>query len=306
MDEAEKHYPGQPEPEAPAPEAPKPEEPKPEEKTPETPADDAPEGKPEADKPEDTPPAKPDEPTPPLKKRSIYDDYRDKKKELREAETTLETERAARAAAETKAQELQALLDAKKDAATPEAKAEAADDIKAFAEKHGMSADALRELTSVILKQVPKGEQPAGLSEEDKQKLAEVDGLRTWKQEQEAKATREAEDRAILNEASSVKTLLDVHDDIELQAVMAEIVKLAHTAAFHDKEVEYIVWKNKDALSKLVSPKKPSFEPTGQQPGTDTDTEIDFSDGGKLTPEAAGKAAMKDKPKSSLEVRSGR
>lgn len=43
---------------------------------------------------------------------------------------------------------------------------------------------------------------------------------------------------------------------------MKEIVKLSHTAEFHDKEVDYIVWKRKAELSKLISPKKPSFERT--------------------------------------------
>ena len=69
---------------------------------------------------------------------------------------------------------------------------------------------------------------------------------------------------------------------------MQEIVRLAHTKAFHDKEVDYIVWKNRDALAEMVSPKKPSFEEGGQR-GDSADTgRKAFS--GKMTPMQAEQA----------------
>ena len=81
---------------------------------------------------------------------------------------------------------------------------------------------------------------------------------------------------------------------------MDELVKLAHTKEFHDKEVEYIVWKKQADLAKLVSPKKPSFESGDHNISEAHETEVDFSSG-KVTPEQAQKAIFR--PKSTYEVR---
>ena len=87
---------------------------------------------------------------------------------------------------------------------------------------------------------------------------------------------------------------------LSFTTVMKEIVRLAHTPRFHDKEVQYIVWANQDALSKLVSPKKPSFERGGGNAPDAEVKEVDFS--GKMTPAQAQKA-MESGPKSALEIR---
>lgn len=241
----EKHYPGQEDaPKDPTvpqePEAEKPEEPK--------------EPEPEADKPEDKPDIK--------SKRSIYDDYKEKKQELKAAE-----ERAA--AAEAKAAELESLLQKQEEAETPAERKQAAKDLKEYASKYNYDAGSLEELRSIFAKDI--------LSDEDKALLAE------YKADKAARA-KEAEDKAILDLAPTVKEQLSIHNDDELKVVMSEIVKLAHTDQFHDKEVEYIVWKNKDALSKLVSPKRNSFETGDNRQPSQGKGEIDYSKGG-LTPE---------------------
>jgi alanyl-tRNA synthetase len=143
---------------------------------------------------------------------------------------------------------------------------------------------------------------PGQLSEADRKELSD---LKAWKADNEAKEARAAEDREVLATASTVKTQLEIHDDAELKAVMEEIVKLSHTEAFHDKEVEYIVWKNKDALSKLVSPKKPSFESGGQQGEAAPASEPDFSSGKGITP-AMAQTASQEKRGSALEIRRGK
>lgn len=274
MDE-EKHYPPGAEPETPV------EEPKPEAEAPEAEKPEAQTPDPEkekADKPvEEEPPQLP-------KKRSIYDDLKDKKQEAKDAKARAE-------AAEAKAAELQALLDTKADATTPKEKADADDDIAAFAEAEGVTPESLDKLTKFIIAKLPKA--PESMT---------PDELAAWR-DQRAKDQQAAEDREVLDQSPSVKKQLDIQDEAEVKSVMDEIVRLAHTDAYHDKEVDYIVWKNRDALSKLVSPKKPSFETGGQNGENDEVAEVDFSTG-KVTPEQVSRATTF--PKSSYEVRKGK
>jgi hypothetical protein len=279
--EEEKHFPPG---SAPAPE-PKVEEPKVDEPAAEAepakveePADDK---APEAEKPkEETEPAA----DPKIKKpRSVYDDLKDTRKEKKDAEIRATV-------AETKAAELQALLDAKDEAKTPEEKKEAADDIEAFASQHNLDADQIRGLTDLILKKVPKADMPEGLK---------PDEVAAWRADRAA-AARQAEDAQILATAPAIQKQLSITEQKELDAVMAEVTRLAHTPEFHDKEVEYIVWKNQAALSKMVSPKKPSFESGNSRAEAEAEASIDFSSG-KVTPEQVASAIRA--PKQSYDIR---
>lgn len=228
------------------------------------------------------------------KPRSVYDDLKDTRKERNEARTAAETEKARADAAEAKAAELEALLKQGKDAKTPKEQSEVADDIKAYAEKHNLDAGSVTDLIKVMEQRVGAQQLP----EEVTKRLTELEGFKATKEAQEK---RDAEDREIQAAAPTVKSNLEIHDDAELAKVMDEIVRLAHTKPFADKEVDYIVWKNKDALSKLVSPKKPSFESGGARVEADAPAEVSFD--GKMTPATAQKAMLEQAPKSALEVR---
>jgi hypothetical protein len=281
MDDEELHFPPGAEPETPAPEAPK-DEPKPEE----APAPEE-EKAPEADKPAEAEEKKDGDPAPevPLqKKRSVYDDLKETRKELKEAKVRL--------------QELEGGKPADKPAEAPPKDAEPADELDAYAKENNLDAKALGRLAEIIAKRVPNAE----VSKTERDQLAE---LKAWQTDQLAKEQRAAEDREVLASAPAVKTQLEIHDDAELDAVMKEIVKLSHTEEFHDKEVDYIVWKKKDALSKLVSPKKPSFESGGSPAEAGAETEPDFSSGKGVTPEMAQKASQ-SKGGSALEIRKGK
>ncbi len=85
---------------------------------------------------------------------------------------------------------------------------------------------------------------------------------------------------------------------------MNEVVRLAHTKEFHDKETDYIVWKNREALAKMVSPKKPSFEAGGQTQDSDAPAAVDFSSG-RVTPEQAQRAVYEPRA-SQFEIKQGR
>jgi hypothetical protein len=282
--EEEKHFPGQQAAETPADEQPKEETPKPEAPKEEAPKGDTPEPGEEApkDEPKDEKPPEPEQPLP--KKRSVYDDLKDTRKERNEARAAAEAEKARADAAEAEAARLKgdtppAPKPEEKKPDTP------ADDLSAFAEENGLDAKGLNRLIEIITKRIPQ----AQLSEEEKADLASV---REWRASNE----RQQEDQEVLSQATTVKAELGIADDAELQNVMKEIVRLAHTERFHDKEVGYIVWANKDALSKLVSPKKPSFESGGQQGEAAAEEEVDFSSG-KVTP-AQVERAVRDRGRS--------
>jgi colicin import membrane protein len=243
-----------------------------------------------------------DDPEVPLKKRSIYDDLKDTRKEKNAfkdaAVAALEAQGVTLTGKET-AEELQAL--AKKtpsDAPAKPADTAPTDELEAFAKENQLDAAGLARLAEIIAKRIPQGQ----LSAEEKQQLTE---LTAYKAKKDAEETRAAEDQEVLATAPTVKTQLEIHDDAELATVMKEIVKLSHTAEFHDKEVDYIVWKNKDALAKLVSPKKPSFESGGHQGDAPAADEPDFSSGKGITPGMAEKATM-EKQGSALVIRKGK
>ena len=285
MDEAERHYPPGAEPEQETPAA---------EQTPEDkPADaPAPEAKPEEGKPEEQPegekpseeqtlegekPADEETPADNLpKKRSIYDDLKeertDRKGYQQIAVQALKAQGIELTGKES-VEELSALLQKKSEAETPAENADADDDLKAFAEAEGMTVEAVEKLFGLFEKRVTS---KSALPDDAKAQLSE---FQAWKQEQEATDRRKAEDAAIAAEAPTVKKFLDIHDDGELATVMAEITRLSHTKEFHDKEVEYIAWKKKDVLAKLVSPKKPSFESAGKRGDQSEAAATDFTSG---------------------------
>jgi hypothetical protein len=230
-----------------------------------------------------------------IKSRSIYDDYKDQKRETKEWKSAAIAIAKAKGieltGSETPA-ELQALLDKKDETPPPASDAPPAnvdDDLKAFAEAEGMSAEGLQRLVDLIKQRIPT----SALSKEDQEALK---GLRDF----QASQTRAQEDQQILAAAPEVKKQLEIHDEGELATVMKEITRLAHTPRFADKEIDYVVWANKDALGKLVSPKRPSFEQGGQPGDAPPETAPDFSKGG-VTPEQAQKAQTKSS--SSLEIR---
>jgi hypothetical protein len=288
--EDEKHFPPGTEPELPASEAPQPESAEVPQDKPKPEGEAKPEGETPAE-PEKEEAAKPEgeeEPPQLSKKRSIYDDLKDERRERKDAQAKAQTAEERAATAEAKAAELQALLDAKNDAKTPQEKSNADDELKTFAEAEGLSVEGLEKLVGIIGKRVS-----TPIPEEVQKTLAE---FTKWQKTHKA----QQEDQEILSAAPSVKTALDVHDDAELQSVMKEVVRLAHTPEFHDKEVDYIVWKNRDKLAKLVSPKKPSFESGTPSRAEGAEEKIDFGSG-KVTPEQVEKALTSSKP--SYEIR---
>jgi hypothetical protein len=53
-----------------------------------------------------------------------------------------------------------------------------------------------------------------------------------------------------------------------------ELDTLAHTTEFHDKEIDYIAFKNQDKLSSLITPHKRGLESKGRVDATNIPTDF--------------------------------
>jgi len=207
-----------------------------------------------------------DEPTEPVeplieepkveRKRSIYDDLKDKKSELK-------SERTLREQAEHERDELKSKLEARENAVTPEEKQFASDDLESFAQEIGADPQAIRKMKELFLKDAQPQSDPA-LAE----KLAKFEAWQAQNQEVMEKQMFEDEYQSSL---PKLKEILPKASEEEMQGVRKEIERLSHTKEYHDKDLDYIAWKNKETLSALISPKKAGLERKGR---TDAQEEI--------------------------------
>lgn len=235
-----------------------------------------------------------EEPKEPLApKRSIYDDLKEKKVQVREAKEEVESMRAENARL---AQELETLKQAKVDAKTPVEKQTADEEIAAFAESIGAEPEAIAGLIPILEKRLNKGET---LSKED------LDFIKQVKAEQQKSAGQIAFNNEWDGFAPSLKAEFPHVSDADLASVRKEVERLAHTPEFHDKEIDYIYFKTKNSLSKLISPKRSSID-GGGAPAPVAETPVVTELSGKMSPMDVQNAIQKDKnSSSSLEVRAG-
>jgi hypothetical protein len=273
---------------------PSPENPAPEQKPKEKPAEDnkpATDPKPE-EKQEEKPEEKPDAPLQ-TKPRTIYDDYKDKKKEVKEKDSEIDV---LKTQLSEKDRLIADLTEKAKLAETPAEKQEVEDEISQIAEKIGADPEGIKVLTEFLSKKLVK---PVGveISPED---LEAIKNFRESKNQQESKAQFTKEWNVF---EPSLKAEFPSVSNEELEVIREVVDKLAHSPKYADKEVDYIYFKEKANLSKLISPKRPSYEGSNSDKTTpDGDTEVELSS--KSTPMDAMKATSKQ-PSSGLEIRSG-
>lgn len=187
------------------------------------------------------------------RKRSIYDDLKDRKKDLKE-------EREAREEAERQVTELKQRVENLEKARNPEDKKEAQDEIDKFIADHKeWDKPAIADLVSLVR----KGVKPESAMSAEDRKVIEDARLITAKGNKDAdKQSFETEYQAT---APSIKEMFPQATVEELSEVKKTLEGLAHSKGWHDKELDYIVFKNKDILSKLISPKTRGLEPKGKQ-----------------------------------------
>lgn len=213
--------------------------------------EEAPEQEPKAPETE-----KPEEPTEPLqetpkleRKRSIYDEYKEKKAELK-------SERDLREQAERERDEFRTKYEALQNAETPQERQEAQDELESFAKEINADPQALRKMRELFLKDVKP--------QTDDELARDLKEFKEWKAQNSElmeKQMFEDEYRASL---PTLKEMLPNASDEEMQKVKDTLDKLSHSKEFHDKDLEYIAWKHRSELSALISPKKRGLESKGK------------------------------------------
>lgn len=185
------------------------------------------------------------------KKRSIYDEYKDKKSELK-------TEREMRQEAERKAEEYRLKVEAYENADTTVEKQEALDDLGQFANKIQADPAAIKEMFNLFSKKLKIPD----IDESLKKDIADI---------KEFKATNaKAFEKQIFEEEYSktipaLKTFFPNANDDEMIAIKTELDKLSHTKDWHDKSLKYIAFEHQEVLKSLVSPKKRGMESKGRK-----------------------------------------
>lgn len=228
---------------------------------------------PEAPEPvEETPVVEPQKEEPkndlpePREKRSIYDEYKEKKSELK-------TERELREQAERERDEFKQKLEALTTAETPAEKQEAEEDAIAYAKKVGADPD----LVGRIIADARKGFEPkaTGLSDSDRALLEEA---------RLAKEVLEFE-KEFTSITPTLKEYFPNATDDEMTAIKKELDTISHTKDWADKSLDYIAFKQKEKLSALVSPKKRGLEPKNPKDAPQGDTDFNpNADLSKMTP----------------------
>ncbi len=182
------------------------------------------------------------------KKRSIYTDYKEKKEDLKK-------EKEARETAERERDEFKTKLEALESAgANKNEIRKAQDDIDAFAEANKLDPEALKTMRDLFLKDFKA---PQSLSEEDRKTLEDAKSFVATNRKTVEKQEFEEEFASTL---PTLKELFPKATAEEFVNIKKEVDKIAHSKDWNDKTLDYVIFKNKDSLTKLVSPKKRGME----------------------------------------------
>lgn len=246
------------------------------------PANPKPEDKPEEVKPEDKSELQ-------TKARTIYEAHKEVKQEKRELKSENEILKSQLAERD---QLIEDLTLKAQNAETPAEKEEVADEIKEIAEAIGADPDGIAKLTDFLTKKMAK---PDGvqISQED---LDAIKGIRQTKAQQEALVQFTGEWNKF---EPSLKVDFPHVSNEELTVVKEFVDKLAHSPKYHDKEVDYIYFKEKATLEKLISPKRQSYEGSDNRPAHEGNADVELS--GRSSPMDAMRAT--ERQHSALDIR---
>lgn len=242
-----------------------PEDTPPEESTVEEPKVETPE-EPKQEPKKEEEPEKPEEVI--ERKRSIYHDLKEKKHELR-------SEREAREQVEQERDELRRRLEEIQGANGSDA--EKSKDVVKYAEEVG--ADPV--LVQRIIEEARAGVK-AEIPEDLKNGLEE---FKSWKQQNAELMDKQLFEKEFVQAIPSIQQMFPNATQEEITAMKSELDKLSHSKEMHDKELDYVVFKNRAHLESFVSPKKRGIESRGRIDSDDNSTEfnpnVDFS---KMSP----------------------
>lgn len=222
-----------------------------EEKKTEEPVEETPAEKPKVEEKVEEPEKKPEEEPKKeeekevFKKRSIYDEYKDKKSELK-------SEKELREKFESENTELKDKLEALKNADTPKEKQDAQDDIDELAKEINADPEAIRKLQKVFL----KGIKPTN----DENLKKDLEDFKSWKTQNQKVMQTQQFDTEFETVLPQIKLDFPKATDEELKTIKKSLDTISHSKEYHDKSLDYVVFKEKEALTALISPKKKGME----------------------------------------------
>jgi hypothetical protein len=202
------------------------------------------------------------------KKRSIYNDLKDTRNDLK-------SEREAREKAERELTELRSKLDDK-----PSVQLEA-DDLDAFATEIGADPQVIKKMQELFLKNAPA----STISPELQTKLEQFE---KWQETNSSAIEAQQFQTEFQSAIPQLQKLFPNASKEDIVAMKSEIDKLAHTSEYHDKEIDYIAFKNQDKLSTIITPRKRGLESKGRVDATHTPSTFDpNADITKMSPKEA-------------------
>lgn len=204
------------------------------------------------------------------RKRSIYDEYKDRKAELK-------TEKELRETAERERDELSRKLEDATRAKGTENADDAEEDAMAYAKKVGADPDLVKR----IIEDARKGLE----HKPDEALQKDLADFKQWKV-----ANAKTIEQSMFNDEfekvlPSLKQQYPTASAEEMSAIKKELDAISHTKDWHDKDLDYVAFKNADKLSALVSPKKRGMESKGRKDVEAIEYEFDpNADYAKMSP----------------------
>lgn len=224
--------------------------------------------------PEGTPDGEPEAPEPlteepkERKPRSIYHDLKDTRNDLK-------SERELREQAERERDELRAKLDGKPPVTIQ------SDDLDAFAEEIGADPAAIKRMRELFLKDMPA----STINPELQTKL---DQFEAWQRDNGQAIAKQQFETEFNSAVPQLQRLFPNASQADISAMKSEIDALAHTAEYHDKEIDYIAFRNQEKLATLITPHKKGLESKGRVDATNIPTTFDpNADITKMSPKEA-------------------
>lgn len=194
------------------------------------------------------------------RKRSIYDDLKDKKKEVK-------SEKELRVKAETERDEMAEKLRTLNEAKTTTEKADAQDEIDEFLAGHKeWDKKAINDLVALARKGVKPQEMDASLKKD-------IEDFKAWKAQNSSIIEKSMYEEEFQKVAPALKEMFPKATADEMNAIKKELDGLSHKPGWNDKSLDYVAFKFKDKLGALVSPKKRGMEGKDKK-----DVEIDSSE----------------------------
>jgi hypothetical protein len=221
----------------------------------ETPKEEETPKEPEVEKTEE--PEKPLETEPrEQRKRSIYDDLKEKKQDLR-------AEKDAREQAERERDELRSQLESfQKENNLPE---EESNDLLEYAAQKGADPELVKRIVDEARSNQPQI---------DPELRSRLDKFENWQKQNAVVIEKQMFEEEFNKTIPSLKELFPSANPDELNTMKVELDKLSHSQEMHDKPLDYVAFKHREQLNAFISPRKVGIESKGRNQVEETPTEF--------------------------------